>query len=108
MRAVKDENELERLRMAARVGDETFSEVLKSIKPGRSELKIASIKFHFFYGKRGAPGKSFDTIVWQVNMLSASRASGSKSLLGGDMVTMDFGGFIQALCRRYARTIALQ
>lgn len=108
MRAVKDENELERLRMAARAGDETFSEVLKSIQPGRSELKIAN-QISFLLREKGCARESFDTIVLAGEHASLPHGHpGSKSLLGGDMVTMDFGGFYKHYAGDMTRTIAVQ
>src|SRR5690606_4249206 len=53
MRIIKDEEELENLRMAARITDESYEELLKFIKPGIKEADIAR-KMNEIFKEKGA------------------------------------------------------
>ncbi len=108
LRAIKDEGELEKLRKTASIGDETFSRVLKYIQPGQSEINVAN-QISFLLRDMGCSKESFDTIVLAGEHASLPHGHpGKKSLLGGDMVTMDFGGFYHYYAGDMTRTVVVQ
>jgi Xaa-Pro aminopeptidase len=104
-RQVKDSDEIELIREACRISDQAFTDVLKFIEPGRTEIEVANF-LDFRMRELGASGISFETIV----------ASGKRSALPhgvatnkpidfGDVVTMDFGCFYEHYASDMTRTI---
>ena len=62
LRIVKTEEEIEHIAKAESIGDKAFSEIIKVIKPGMTELEIAA-RLEYIMKCEGAEGLSFDTIV---------------------------------------------
>ena len=67
---VKDEEELQRIREAARLGSSLVDTALQAIRPGVSEIEVAA-EMEYDARQKGAEAMSFDTIV----------ASGARSAL---------------------------
>ncbi|MDO4479211.1 MAG: Xaa-Pro peptidase family protein [Lachnospiraceae bacterium] len=107
LRAVKDEDELNMIRMAQAITDQTFEEILNDIKVGVTEAAIAA-RLSYLQKCHGASGDSFDPIV-------ASGANGSmphaiptdKPLAAGEFITMDFGCKYGGYCSDMTRTVCL-
>jgi Xaa-Pro aminopeptidase len=107
LRQVKDEEELELLRSAAQIGDRTFDQILKSIRPGISEKAIAN-QLVFYLKENGCEKESFDTIIISgLNTALPHGQPGNKLLEAGEMLTMDYGGFYQGYAGDMTRTIAI-
>lgn len=105
LRQIKDEDEIKLIRKACQITDQAYSDVLKFIEPGRTELEVANF-LDFRMRELGASGVSFEAIV----------ASGKRSALPhgvatnkpidlGDVVTIDFGCFYQHYASDMTRTI---
>lgn len=107
LRAVKDEIELENLKIAERIGDEAFSYILNEIRPGISEKQIA-LMLELKMRALGAEALSFDVIC-----VSGARTSlphgrpSDKHIEKGDFVTMDFGCKYNGYCSDMTRTVAV-
>lgn len=108
LRQVKDEDELQMMRKAARIGDEVFSDLCRhKIAPGASERELAS-EIAYLLRRKGCDKEAFDTIA-----LSGDNAAlphgrpGERRLVAGDMLTMDFGGFYSGYAADMTRTVAI-
>lgn len=107
LRAVKDEEEIEKLARAEQIGDEAFSYILTQIKPGVTELEIAA-KLEYYMKSHGAQEKSFDTIVASGYHSAMPHAVPSKKALEkGDFITLDFGCKFEGYCSDMTRTVVL-
>lgn len=107
LRAVKDGEELARMREAQRITEAAFREILNEVRPGVTERFLAA-RLVFLLRSGGAEDVSFDPIV-----LSGTRTSmphgvpSGKTLEAGDFVTMDFGCKYLGYCSDMTRTVAL-
>lgn len=103
LRIIKTDEELENLKMAAKITDEVFKELVKHIKPGLKEVDIANIIRELFKEKGGQP---------RSNMVSSGPNSGLPHYNGNqrviqekDIVLLDFGCKYKGMCSDMTRTI---
>ena len=91
LRLIKSENEINALKQAAELSDESLNKIVSLIKPGVSELDITA-ELEYAMKKSGADDISFETMV-----LFGERSSllhgkpGSTKLKSGDIILFDFG-----------------
>ena len=62
LRAVKDEEEVAKIRGAGRITVEVFEKVLGGVRPGVSESELGA-EIEYLMRKKGAEGAAFETIV---------------------------------------------
>lgn len=106
-REIKDEEEIAKIRVAEKLGDEAFSHVLNFIKPGISELDVA-FELEFFMRKNGASGLSFDTIAASgIRSAMPHGVASEKIIEKGDLLTLDFGCVLDGYCSDMTRTVAV-
>ena len=106
-REVKEPYELERMRMAQKITDKAFKEVLKRIHVGMTEKEVAAELIYCLL-KNGGEGLSFDPIVVSgPNTSLPHGVPGDRRLREGDFITMDFGVIYQGYCSDMTRTVAL-
>lgn len=106
-RSVKSKEEINLIKSAQRLTDETFSYILGKIGPGISEKEIA-LDMEFFMRRAGSEGVSFDFIV--VSGKNSSLPHGvptDKLIEKGDFVTMDFGAVCGGYRSDMTRTVAV-
>lgn len=91
IRICKDRAEIELLSSVATLSSLSLAEVLTDIKPGVREVDVA-LALEFEMRRRGADGKAFDFIVASGvrGAMPHGRAS-DKTILSGEMITIDFG-----------------
>lgn len=107
LRSIKSEKEIENIKKAQKLTDETFSYILPRIAAGRTEKEIA-LEMEFFMRKNGSEGVAFDFIV--VSGKNSSLPHGvpcDKKIEKGDFVTMDFGAVINGYRSDMTRTVAV-
>ena len=107
MRAVKSEQELEFIRKAQSLTEQTLDYILPRIQIGKTEREIM-LDMEFFMRGLGAEGVSFDFIV--VSGKNSSLPHGvptDKKIEKGDFVTMDFGAIVNGYCSDMTRTVAM-
>ena len=107
LRSVKSTAELENIKKAQKLTDETFSYILSRISAGRSEREVM-LDMEFFMRKQGSEGVSFNFIV--VSGKNSSLPHGvptEKKIENGDFVTMDFGAVINGYRSDMTRTVAV-
>lgn len=103
----KTEDEVDKIRSAQRLTDDTFDYILNRISAGKTEREVA-LDMEFFMRSRGAEGVSFDFIV--VSGKNSSKPHGtptSKKIEKGDLVTMDFGAVCDGYHSDMTRTVAV-
>ena len=106
-RATKEPWEIELMRKAQAITDQTFSELCKIIQAGMTEKELEAELLYRLY-KHGAEGPSFDPIV--VSGPNTSLPHGvpdERKLEFGDFITMDFGCIYGGYCSDMTRTVAL-
>ena len=106
-REVKEDWELELMRKAQDITDQTFSDMCKIIKPGKTEKELAA-ELIYRLSKNGADGPAFDPIVITGSKTSMPHGvPGDKVVQEGDFVTMDFGAAYRGYCSDMTRTVAV-
>ncbi len=107
LRIVKSEEEIEYIAKAESIGDKAFSEIIKVIKPGMTELEVAA-RLEYIMKCEGAEGLSFDTIVASgLNSSMPHATPSAKPIESGDFVTMDFGCRYKGYCSDMTRTVVM-
>lgn len=107
LRLVKDRAELDKMRQAAKIADEAFSELLSELRPGMTELQAAS-RLEFLMRAKGASKTSFETIVVSGNRSSLPHGKPTEKVIScGELVTFDFGCVFGGYCSDMTRTIAV-
>lgn len=106
-RATKEPWEIELVRKAQAITDQTFSELCKIIQAGMTEKELEAELLYRLY-KHGAEGPSFDPIVVSgPNTSLPHGVPGERKLEFGDFITMDFGCIYGGYCSDMTRTVAL-
>ena len=107
VRQVKTEAELDNIRKAQEITDQTFSDILKEIRPGITE-KDLKIELLYRLGKNGAEEPAFDPVVVSGPNTSMPHGVASDRILqNGDFITLDFGAKWNGYCADMTRTVAL-
>ncbi len=103
-RMIKDEEELENLKIACEITDNCFSYIISYIKPGMTEKQIAD-EIEEYYKQR-AEGLSFPTIVASGENSSKPHAVPSeRKIQKEDIITIDMGCKYKGYCSDMTRTI---
>lgn len=107
IRAIKEEEEIADIRMAAHIADEAFTHILGYVKPQMSEMDV-QMEMEFFMRKKGASGLSFDMIVASgIRSALPHGVASSKIIESGDLLTLDFGCIYKGYCSDMTRTIVI-
>ena len=107
LRSIKSAEELELIKKAQALTDDTFGYILNHIKSGKTEKEIM-LMMEFYIRKMGSEGVSFDFIV--VSGRNSSLPHGvptDKPIEKGDFITMDFGAVVSGYRSDMTRTVAL-
>ncbi len=107
LRAAKTPWEQEIMRQAQAIADGVFTELLPVIRPGMTEKELEAELIYRLY-RAGAEGLSFAPIVVSgPNSSMPHGVAGSRRLVPGDFITMDFGVIYRGYCSDMTRTVAL-
>ncbi|CAI8793534.1 M24 family metallopeptidase [Bacillus pseudomycoides] len=107
IRSIKEESEIETIKVAARMADEAFQHITGFLKPDVSEFDVRD-ELEFFMRKQGASSSSFNIIVASgVRSSLPHGVATNKMIENGDMVTLDFGALYNGYCSDLTRTIAI-
>ena len=107
LRAVKSDEECEKIIKAQRIAEEAFSLLLPKIKVGKTEREL-SLELDYTMLKLGAQALSFETIA--VSGKNGSMPHGipsDKKIESGDFVTFDFGAVYKDYHSDMTRTVAV-
>jgi len=107
LRAVKDCDELARMRQAARLISDVWTASVRHIKPGVSELAVAA-EIERSMKLQGASGPSFETIVASGPRSAWPHARPTPKLLRkNELVVLDQGAILRDYCSDMTRTVFL-
>jgi Xaa-Pro aminopeptidase len=107
LRAVKDTDELVRMRQSARLISDVWTAAVRHIKPGISELAIAA-DIERGMKLQGASGPSFETIVASGPRSAWPHARPTPKLLRkNELVVLDQGAILRDYCSDMTRTVFL-
>jgi len=106
MRAIKDADELTRMRRAAEITDNVHAQIVTKLKPGVSEFDIGH-EIDYQFRVRGAEFSSFVTGI-RFNRPGVLRQheirATTRKLEPGDSVTFDYGCLYEGYCSDFGRT----
>lgn len=106
MRIVKTADEVEKIRQAQRLTEQSLKETLKLIKEGVTERELA-LELEFKMRKAGADGVSFDLIVITGKKTSMPHGiPGNEKVKKGDFITFDIGATVDGYHSDMTRTVA--
>lgn len=90
-RIIKNQKELERISLAARIASSACKELLQSKISGKTEIELAG-NLRSLFEQNGASGESFETIVasGKRSALPHGRPTGKRIELG-DLIVIDYG-----------------
>jgi Xaa-Pro aminopeptidase len=109
LRLIKDENEIEALRMACAAADRALADLIEhgGLRPGRTELEVAR-ELETRMLDHGAAGPSFETIVAAGPNSAVPHHRPTDAVLAvGDFVKMDFGALVDGYHSDMTRTVVL-
>lgn len=104
---VKNSWELDNIAKASEIAEEAFLKLLPQIKEGMTEIEVSAL---LEYNMRvlGAQGFSFDTIVaFGDSAAVPHHETGTRKLVFGDEVLIDFGCKVNGYCSDITRTFLL-
>lgn len=105
LRIIKTEEEIDRLREAARMADNVFDELTKFIRPGMQEKDIKN-KIEELFMEMGADGLSFNPIIASgPNSSKPHYNMDSRVIEEKDIIIIDFGCKYKGLCSDMTRTV---
>jgi Xaa-Pro aminopeptidase len=107
LRAIKDEDEIARLRASVALNEQVFDEVYNSLGPGQTEREIALV-VESTMRRMGAQSPSFDTIVATGSNSALPHAvPGPAAIEDGQPVMIDMGLILDGYCSDMTRTFVL-
>ena len=104
LRQIKTPQEIDLIRQACRIADQSAEHIRRFIQPGMLEREIAA-ELEWYMRTLGAEKAAFDTIVasgWR-GALPHGKAS-DKLVEAGEFITLDFGAQYQGYCSDMTRT----
>lgn len=105
LRAVKDAEEVERLRAAVKLASSLYGPLVKKIRPGTSESAMAA-KLEYQARLAGAEGMSFATIVASGPRSALPHGVASSQLIvNNGFIVIDFGVILGGYCSDMTRTL---
>lgn len=107
LREVKQPTEIELLKRAIAITDETFTHLCKWIQPGMTEKEVA-FEIARYMVSLGADGLAFESIVASGPHGSMPHAHPSdRQIQRGELITIDMGARYKGYCADMTRTICL-
>jgi len=107
LRAVKDAEEVAKMRHAGRITAEVFGKVLGIVRPGVSECELAA-EIEYLMRKKGAEGPAFETIVASGARAALPHARASRKVLKeNELVIFDLGAILAHYAADMTRTVYL-
>ncbi|MGE5323910.1 MAG: M24 family metallopeptidase [Actinomycetota bacterium] len=105
LRAVKDTDEIAKMRASVALAADLFPTALAAIRPGVAEVAVAG-ELELQARKAGADGMSFDTIVaaGPRSALPHGRAS-AQAIPGNGFIILDYGVILAGYCSDMTRTV---
>jgi Xaa-Pro aminopeptidase len=107
VRAVKESGEIRRIESAQELTDLAFEHILRVLRSGIAEAKIA-LELELFLRRNGGEGVAFAPIVASgPNSALPHAPVTSRVLRDGDFVVLDFGARAEGYCADMTRTVVV-
>lgn len=107
IRERKSEEEVNRIRRAAGLGDRVLEEFLGRVEEGATEADLAA-ELDYRLRRAGSEGVAFDTIVAAGPRSALPHARPSRrSVVEGDLLLVDFGARVEGYCSDTTRVFCL-
>ena len=107
LREIKEEEEIENIKKACKITDECFEYIIKYIKVGMTEKRIA-FEIEKFMRMNGADGIAFDFCVAAGENSSMPHAvPTNRQLKENDVLLLDIGCKVNGYCSDFTRTIVI-
>lgn len=107
IRAVKDEEELDKIKKAIALADEAFAHIVSFIEPGMTEKEVAW-ELEVFMRTHGAEKLAFDIIVGSGPNGAMPHATVSERVIrAGEPIVMDLGAVIDGYHSDLTRTLCV-
>jgi aminopeptidase len=104
LRQIKTADEINKIKAACEIADQTCEHIRKFIQPGMREREVAA-ELEWFMRQSGAEKASFDTIVASGTRGALPHAKASEKIIeSGEFITLDFGAQHQGYCSDMTRT----
>lgn len=104
-RMIKDNEEIELMRQASRINDQSMDEIIKLISEEYNEKKMCKLLAEI-YEKNGADSYSFDPLIAYGPNAAEPHHDSDNSMVGdGDSVILDIGCRFNKYCSDMTRTI---
>lgn len=103
-RLIKNEEEIERMKKAAELGDIGFKAIFDSIEEGKTEKELAA-EAEYAMRRVGSEGTSFDTIVASGEKSAYPHSlTSEKKVQNGDLIIVDLGARYDGYCSDLTRS----
>ena len=107
MALVKEAREVACIAQAASISDAVFSDVLKILRPGLTELEIAG-EISWLNRRRGSESDPFEVIVASGPRAAMPHARPTaRKIRKGEFILLDFGSTVRGYCSDLTRTVAM-
>jgi Xaa-Pro aminopeptidase len=107
LRVIKDDEEIERLRVAAAGLTPVAEAAMRAVRPGVTEREVAGV-IEAALRAAGYERPAFETIVASgPNAALPHHRAGERKLVEGDLVVLDFGGVLDGYCSDLTRTVSV-
>jgi Xaa-Pro aminopeptidase len=104
LRAIKDDREIENVKKACKLGDQTFKHILSEIRIGITEKNLVQ-KIEMFILNHGAQISFRPIVAFGENSSSPHHVSTDKKLKKNEIVLLDFGVKTNNYCSDMTRTV---
>lgn len=106
LRAVKDDEEITRIRAAQAITDAAYDHILSVMTPNMTEIDVA-LELEFFMRRHGADGVAFQTIAVSGPASALPHGTPSNVKLRRGFLTMDFGASLSGYASDMTRTVVI-
>lgn len=107
LREIKSPAEIKKLKKSCQLAKEGYQYILEHVQVGQTELEVA-LELDYFMRKKGATNSSFATIVASGTRSALPHGVASpKKLRSNELVTLDFGYFLDHYTSDVTRVFAL-
>ncbi len=107
LRAVKDQDEISKIKKACELTDKCFNHLLEFIKIGTTEKEIA-LEIEIFFRTNGAEGLAFDPVVAiGPNSANPHWKPTDRAVKMADLILIDMGCKYEGYCSDMTRTILM-
>lgn len=107
LRAVKDDDEIEKIRRAVKLTDDAFAYFVAQVRPGMTERQAAWL-IESYMRENGAERLAFDPIIASGPNAALPHAQVTERVLGeGEPIIVDCGAQVDGYCADLTRTITL-